>query len=189
MKLQPFLHIFKKKYIQIWNCMKIRLVGADLFHADGQTDMTKLIAAFPNFTFCLINQRCKTIKPTIRHMHYFRWSSVSVLHNPNLIAKHNLINICVGYIKNAWRHSCRFITMVNSRRLLRMTQSTAAVSFSGSFLRRTEHSYWWKWQPCLCGGHVTADVTPSGSLRVDGHNTFFSRKLRHETRVWAAIFK
>jgi hypothetical protein len=28
--------------------MKIRLVGAELFHADGRTDM-KLIVAFPNF--------------------------------------------------------------------------------------------------------------------------------------------
>jgi len=28
--------------------MKIRLVGAELFHADGQTDMTKLIVAFRN---------------------------------------------------------------------------------------------------------------------------------------------
>ena len=29
--------------------MKIRLMGAELFHADGQTDMTKLIVAFRNF--------------------------------------------------------------------------------------------------------------------------------------------
>ena len=29
--------------------MKIRPLGAELFHADGQTDMTKLIAAFRNF--------------------------------------------------------------------------------------------------------------------------------------------
>ena len=29
--------------------MKIRLVGAELFHADGRTDMTKLIVAFRNF--------------------------------------------------------------------------------------------------------------------------------------------
>jgi hypothetical protein len=29
--------------------MKIRPVGAELFHADGQTDMTKLIVAFRNF--------------------------------------------------------------------------------------------------------------------------------------------
>jgi len=28
--------------------MKIRPVGADLFHADGRTDMTKLIVAFRN---------------------------------------------------------------------------------------------------------------------------------------------
>ena len=29
--------------------MKIRHVGAELFHADGRTDMTKLIVAFRNF--------------------------------------------------------------------------------------------------------------------------------------------
>jgi len=29
--------------------MKIRPVGAELFHADGQTDMTKLIVAFSQF--------------------------------------------------------------------------------------------------------------------------------------------
>jgi hypothetical protein len=29
--------------------MKIRPVGADLFHADGQTDVTNLIVAFRNF--------------------------------------------------------------------------------------------------------------------------------------------
>jgi len=30
--------------------MKIRRVGAELFRADGRTDMTKLIVAFRNFT-------------------------------------------------------------------------------------------------------------------------------------------
>jgi len=30
--------------------MKIRLVGAEVFRADGQTDMTKLKVAFRNFT-------------------------------------------------------------------------------------------------------------------------------------------
>jgi len=29
--------------------MKIRLVGAEFFYADGQPDMTKLIVAFCNF--------------------------------------------------------------------------------------------------------------------------------------------
>jgi len=29
--------------------MKIRLVGAEFFHTNGQTDMTKLIIAFRNF--------------------------------------------------------------------------------------------------------------------------------------------
>jgi len=31
------------------NFMKIRSVGAELFHADGRTDMPKLIVAFRNF--------------------------------------------------------------------------------------------------------------------------------------------
>jgi len=31
------------------NFMKIRPVGAELFRADGRTDMTKLIVAFRNF--------------------------------------------------------------------------------------------------------------------------------------------
>jgi len=34
---------------EISNFMKIRQLGAELFHADRQTDMTKLIVAFPIF--------------------------------------------------------------------------------------------------------------------------------------------
>ena len=34
---------------QISNLMKIRPVGAELFHADRQTDMTKLTVALRNF--------------------------------------------------------------------------------------------------------------------------------------------
>jgi len=56
-KYQLFLSNFIKVYIsrQIFdkssksNFMKIRPVGAELFHADGRTDMTKL-TAFRNFT-------------------------------------------------------------------------------------------------------------------------------------------
>jgi hypothetical protein len=36
--------------IQLPNLMKIRLVGAELFHADRRTDMTKLIVPFRNFS-------------------------------------------------------------------------------------------------------------------------------------------
>ena len=35
--------------------MKIRPVAAELFHANGQTDMTKLIVAFRNFANARIN--------------------------------------------------------------------------------------------------------------------------------------
>ena len=37
------------KYTQIPNFTKIRTVEAKLFHADGQTDLTKLIVPFCNF--------------------------------------------------------------------------------------------------------------------------------------------
>jgi hypothetical protein len=43
-----FLSRFSKNS-QIPNFMKIRPVGAELFHADRRTDMTKLIVAFRNF--------------------------------------------------------------------------------------------------------------------------------------------
>jgi hypothetical protein len=43
-----FLDRFSEKP-HISNFMKIRLVGAELFHADGQTDMTTLIADIRNF--------------------------------------------------------------------------------------------------------------------------------------------
>ena len=43
-----FLDIFSKN-TQILNYMKIRPAGAERIHADGRTDMTKLIVAFRNF--------------------------------------------------------------------------------------------------------------------------------------------
>jgi hypothetical protein len=38
------------KNAEISNLMKILSVGVELLHADGQTDMTKLIVAFRNFS-------------------------------------------------------------------------------------------------------------------------------------------
>ena len=40
-----FLHRFSNN-TQLSNFMKIRPVGAELYHAEGRTDMTKLIVAF-----------------------------------------------------------------------------------------------------------------------------------------------
>jgi len=45
MKLGIFLDRFSRNS-QISDFMKIRLVGDELLHADGQTDMTKQIIAF-----------------------------------------------------------------------------------------------------------------------------------------------
>jgi hypothetical protein len=43
--------IFSKKFrnIQIFNFMKIRIVGAELSHADGRTDMATLVISLRNF--------------------------------------------------------------------------------------------------------------------------------------------
>ena len=43
---------------QISNLIKIRLMGAELFRADGQTDVTKPIVTFLNFT----DARKKSVK-------------------------------------------------------------------------------------------------------------------------------
>ena len=44
------------KNSQVSNFMKIRLVGAELCHADRHRDMTKLIVAFRNFANAPKNQ-------------------------------------------------------------------------------------------------------------------------------------
>ena len=47
------MHGANIKNTQISIFIKIRPVGAELFDEDGQTDMTKLIVAFSNFTKAL----------------------------------------------------------------------------------------------------------------------------------------
>ena len=48
MKSEFFFDRFLK-YIQISSFMKIRLVAAEMFHADGQTDMMEPTVAFRSF--------------------------------------------------------------------------------------------------------------------------------------------
>jgi len=54
MELEFFSAYFQKN-VQIPNFMKIRPVGAELLHADGRTDMTKLIAASSKFENASVN--------------------------------------------------------------------------------------------------------------------------------------
>jgi hypothetical protein len=49
MKLEFVNRFSKNRPTEISNLMKIRPVGAELLHEDGQTDMTKLTVAFRNF--------------------------------------------------------------------------------------------------------------------------------------------
>ena len=56
-----FLDRFSKK-AQVSSFIKIRQVEAVLFHADGQTDMMKLIVAFRNFANAPKNQSLKAVQ-------------------------------------------------------------------------------------------------------------------------------
>jgi hypothetical protein len=52
----------------ISNFMKIHPVGAELFHADGQTDMMKLMVAFCNFVNMPKNDNEDTQTPRLGGM-------------------------------------------------------------------------------------------------------------------------
>jgi hypothetical protein len=64
--------------------MKIHLVGAELFHAyetDGQTDVTKLINAFRNFTKA---QKNHNFAHAVFHVSFFSQNKqLSSLHSVN----------------------------------------------------------------------------------------------------------
>ena len=62
MKLK-FSRQSSEKNLQIPNFMKIRPVGAELFHADRRTNMTKLIVAFRNFTNAPRNKKTYICRP------------------------------------------------------------------------------------------------------------------------------
>jgi hypothetical protein len=63
--------------------MKIRPVGAELFHADRRTDMTKLIVAFRNFANAPKNVEVKLtfVKVIfIFYCHFQNWSYILMIH-------------------------------------------------------------------------------------------------------------
>ena len=65
MKLEFARQSFGKK-TQISSLIKIRLVGAELFLADRQTDMTKVLLAFRNFANTPKNTHYRTDMPSCR---------------------------------------------------------------------------------------------------------------------------
>ena len=67
-----FLDIFSKNNL-ISNFIKMSPAGAKLFHADGQTDMTKLIVAFPSF----VNTPIVTV--IIAHYFLLKFSKTTIL--------------------------------------------------------------------------------------------------------------
>jgi len=75
MKLEFSLQIFEK-YPNI-KFIKIRPVGAELFHGDGQTDIPKLIIAFRNFPNApkdsvINNTRASSRASSPNYVHFIR---------------------------------------------------------------------------------------------------------------------
>jgi hypothetical protein len=70
------LQIFFKKKACVLNFVKIRSVVAELFHADEQADMTKLIVAFRNFAN-VPEKQPPPPPPSITHTYAIQWK---VLH-------------------------------------------------------------------------------------------------------------
>jgi hypothetical protein len=61
---------------QISNFIKIRVVKAELFHADGQTDMTLLTVVFRNFLN--VPKNCQT--KILHHTHHKALSMMDMFH-------------------------------------------------------------------------------------------------------------
>ena len=59
-----------RKNPQISNFMKIRPVGAEIFHAEGRTDMTKLKVAFRNFANAPKNSDYFSRQKSLASFHY-----------------------------------------------------------------------------------------------------------------------
>ena len=84
-----FLDRFSKN-TQISNFIKIRPVGAELIHADGQTDMTKLTVAFQKFASAPKNQHFTECawyatvfgKGQLSNTHWRMWTSRCSLLQP-----------------------------------------------------------------------------------------------------------
>ena len=92
MKLE-FSHMFPK-YTRIPNFMKIRPVGADLFHADGQTDMTKANRRFSQ----LREKRLKVWRQT--SVKGFRWW---LIRSPKFLAS-SMFTLETSWLDGNWVH-------------------------------------------------------------------------------------
>ena len=63
--------------------MKIGVVGAELFHADGQTDMRKLIVEFLNFVNGPKNSKFYQHNIFKRIVRFSVWTAFISIHNIN----------------------------------------------------------------------------------------------------------
>jgi hypothetical protein len=79
--------------------MKIRSVGAELFHAEGRTnrrtEMTKLIVAFRNFAKAPKNESVNSLQRNIRCL-----CGVHTKHSLFVWGTHETFAVCVGSTRN-----------------------------------------------------------------------------------------
>jgi len=73
--------------------MKIRAVGGELFHADGQTDMSKLTVAFRNFANVPKKEKKSNninLKEIFRRLHLTLIFNMSVMYTSNMFQPQQL---------------------------------------------------------------------------------------------------
>ena len=100
-----------RKILKFQIVRKINPVGAEFFHADGQTDMMKLIAAFRNFAkartsisrLCLVLHRmyktcteCTEIETWMKSV-FICWLNLSFVLHLEFLPNSTLHNDAVGY--------------------------------------------------------------------------------------------
>ena len=105
--------------------MKIRPVGAELFRADGRTDMKKLTVAFSNFANEPKNQTVNVVK--VRTCSYF-FKSLSYVPQSG---RHNASLCNTDVVRSTASSLTVKNTLCNLKFLLRSTQNTQFYDVSG----------------------------------------------------------
>jgi len=90
---------------EMWNFMKVRPVGAELFHSGGRTDMTKLIVVFRNFANAPKNRDCNSHNGRKVALKYHVNSHISSLVAWNQSYKNRLLSNSGRTVLFLWTNS------------------------------------------------------------------------------------
>jgi len=88
--------------------MTIRLVGAELLHADGRTDMTKLIVAFRNILNALKMNKQK-LELVSFHNYFCKTKNISGSWKVNVFLAYNMSGAAESSMAQFWHYLFRAI--------------------------------------------------------------------------------